>query len=35
LLNRETTALAKVFEMNGKGLDFYIQPCQQFASTMN
>ena len=34
LIQQETTSLAKAFEINGR-LDFYIHPCQQFASTPN
>ena len=33
LIERETTSLAKAFEMNGKRLEILIHPMQQFAST--
>ena len=33
LLERETGALAKAFEVNGKRLEILIDPVQQFAST--
>ena len=33
LIERESTALAKAFEMNGKRLEILIHPMQQFAST--
>lgn len=33
LLERETGALAKAFEMNGKRLEVLIDPVQRFAST--
>ena len=33
LIERETTSLAKAFEVNGKRLEILIHPIQQFAST--
>ena len=33
LIERETTSLAKAFEINGKRLEILIHPMQQFAST--
>ncbi|CDW82479.1 UNKNOWN [Stylonychia lemnae] len=33
MLDMETSALCRAFEVNGKLLEFYVHPCQQFAST--
>ena len=33
LIERETSSLAKAFELNGKRLEILIHPIQQFAST--
>ena len=33
LIERETSSLAKAFEINGKRLEILIHPMQQFAST--
>jgi hypothetical protein len=33
MIERETTALSRAFEMNGKRLEVLIDPRQQFAST--
>lgn len=35
LLDQETNALARAFEINGKQFEFYVHPCQQFASTVH
>jgi len=35
MIERETTALSRAFEMNGKRLEVLIAPQQQFASTFD
>lgn len=35
LFDQESAALTRAYEMNGKQFEFYIHPCQQFASTVD
>lgn len=35
MIERESTSLARAFEMNGKRLEVLIQPQMQFASTFD
>ena len=35
LFDQESAALARAYEVNGKHFEFYIHPCQQFASTVD